>query len=64
MVAKRKRALSPMQAQEAASAYVKKYITTTTLGLPANLSGEEFKLVMDAIVKVMIQSWAEGYYTE
>jgi hypothetical protein len=64
MAATRKRKLGPMQAQEAAQKYVQNYITTKTLGLPANLSEEEFKLVMDTIVKVMIQSWAEGYYTE
>jgi hypothetical protein len=52
--------INMIAAQAAANKYVMEYIGSKPFGL-SGLSEEDFKAVMDSIVKAMMNAWADGY---
>lgn len=51
-----------VEVNKAALKFVREYIDNKPLGLPESLSEEQFPVVMDAIVRAMLQAWGDGYY--
>lgn len=54
------RPINLVAAQAEAKKYVMNYLSNTPLGLP-NLDEADFAAVMDAVVKAMMNAWADGY---
>lgn len=50
-----------LQMEPHARKFITEYIRNKPLGLPAEMSEDDFKKTMDAIVRVMMAAWLDGY---
>lgn len=60
-MARRDRGFDLLTSQTKARAFVLDYLKTTTVGLPAGLDDDAFKVCMDAVARAMAAAYVKGY---